>query len=368
MDGLATLEKEWGELESKIDSCGFYHTVEWYKSYVDEIDQDLLFFALYLDENLSAIFPLKSTIRQMFGLRLKVLQLPEHPHFPLKDFIFPLTGKTNIIAEFISNLNNGTEMKWDLIEVRGVFLGASLVTEVERGALEKVVVERSRRKTNYFECNDFSDIRAGFSKNFKGNLRKARNKLHKAGEVDFETVRSVPELYDAFEVFLEIEGSGWKGEEGVGTAIKLDPSLVKFYRSLINNFGGEKKDGRRYVEINLLRLNEEVIAAQFCIVVRETVYILKIGYREDYSFCSPGNMLVEYRLRLACEDENIRYVNLVTDMSWHKSWNPSALEKCSVLIWNNTWLGAVSYCAYKIRERLAVNKSGIGRRKGSPQN
>ncbi len=64
----------------------------------------------------------------------------------------------------------------------------------------------------------FDETFSALSKNFRGNLRKARNKLAKLEGVEFVSARGPEELASALEVFLDVEASGWKGASGTGTA------------------------------------------------------------------------------------------------------------------------------------------------------
>src|SRR5690606_17756733 len=95
------------------------------------------------------------------------------------------------------------------------------------------------------------------SKNFRGSLRKARNKLARLAGVEVRWAREPAEIYPAFERFLEVEASGWKGDGGIGTAIQLDPTLRAFYGGLMQRLA---QTGR--ARINLMMHGDRVMAGQ----------------------------------------------------------------------------------------------------------
>jgi CelD/BcsL family acetyltransferase involved in cellulose biosynthesis len=183
------------------------------------------------------------------------------------------------------------------------------------------------------------------SKNFRGSLRKARNKLLAMSGVDFVTAREVVELRAAFDEFLSVEASGWKGRGGKGTAIALHPKVEPFYRNLIDQFGPSG-----LCEINLLRVGNECISAQFCIAVRDIYYVLKIGYDEKHAVLAPGNMLLEHLLARLRSEGRMRVVNLVSDADWHTSWRPVRTPQFEIVCANNTLRGLAAIALLRARK------------------
>jgi hypothetical protein len=74
------------------------------------------------------------------------------------------------------------------------------------------------------------------------------------------------ELRRGFAEFLEIEASGWKGQSGERSAIKLHPDLMRFYESLNIEFAPS-----RSIVLNCLRIGERPIASQFCLRDEDTL-------------------------------------------------------------------------------------------------
>jgi CelD/BcsL family acetyltransferase involved in cellulose biosynthesis len=102
-------------------------------------------------------------------------------------------------------------------------------------------------------------------------------------------------------------------------------------------------------EINLLKTNGHTIAGQFCLVTGATLYILKIGYDEDFSPVAPGQMLLVQTVDRYARDGNVKFINLMTDAEWHERWKPHQLSVWEVSIFNVTPFGLAVFGLMKAR-------------------
>jgi hypothetical protein len=188
----------------------------------------------------------------------------------------------------------------------------------------------------------YESFLSGLSRNFRRNLKRARQYLDELPGVDFAFTSNGPELEEKLDAFMDVEASGWKGALGSGTAIKLHPSLRCFYRTLTHSLSA---CGR--VSINTLTANGRCIAAQFCIMLDHTAYILKIGYDEGYKRYAPGNLLIDLFLKRGMADCTIESINLITDAEWHLDWRPKAYGKSNLYLFNATPAGYFGFVILK---------------------
>jgi CelD/BcsL family acetyltransferase involved in cellulose biosynthesis len=169
--------------------------------------------------------------------------------------------------------------------------------------------------------------------------------LSQESAVEFITAGDTESLSSAFDEFVGVEASGWKGR--TGTAIRADRRLMGFYRSLIDGFmpiGG--------VRINLLRVDGQCIAGQFCLKVDRSLYSLKIGYREDFSRLSPGNMLLEHVLKREFATGDVDAVDLITGAPWQRHWRPQTRKLFTAYAFNRTVRGGMSFRISRAKEHL----------------
>jgi len=325
-EGLARIRDDWDRVVRRVERPRFFHLYDWYWSYLEALEPDdtaVHFFVAYRDGEPVAVFPLKSGVRVRAGRKLRVLELPQHPHLPLVDFIGPRTqesrGVLRALLKHLEGHRGGAppQPAWDYLSIEPCLEDSCAAAWLESDRPPFLLLEQLRT-CNYIPTGaSYEQIEKAFSRNFRGDLRKARNKLRATAAVEFRSCRGGSTLGAFFDEFLEVESSGWKGTQGTGTAIKLHPGLTRFYRNLIATFGPKGA-----CEINLLRAGGKCIAGQFCLRVGDICYVLKIGYDEAHSRLAPGNMLMEWLLqRLAAEGE-VKSLNLVTGAKWHENWQP----------------------------------------------
>ncbi len=345
-EGLYSLKDEWLEVTNSLRNKRFYHLYQWYKSYLESIgkeDNSIYFILLYKNKILQVIFPLRICKKRISSFKFDVLEIPYHPHINLSDFIMRDEVDVQEVIDILKKSLDKFGIRWDFIYLPHVLEDSSMVRYGKRFFF----LFEYAGKCDYLQCNSYDEIQKKFSKNFRRNLTKARNKLFEKNNVNLISTRQDGELFGSFEEFIEVEASGWKGERGSKTAIKLDPKVTMFYKCLIKNYS--EING---CEINLLKINNETIAGQFCLLVDGTKYVLKIGYNESYSNFSPGNILLENLIQRACKDRCTKYINLVTDSKWHSDWKTSSYGVFRIYIFNKTIKGLIAFILIKTKQFL----------------
>ncbi|WP_372522416.1 GNAT family N-acetyltransferase [Sulfuricaulis sp.] len=349
-NGMTAASEDWRLLLQDLRRKRYLHYYGWWKSYLGALDQEpdaVSIFVARRDGKPVAILPLKHGTRKWYGLRVRQWDLPEHPHLPLNDILLG-RGVTaaEVIAALTRTLREHAPRGWDVLSFTGVLEESPLV-ELVTGTRGRVAT--SLLKTcDYLVCRGtYEDITEKFSHNFRSNLNKARNKLARVNGVEFRSVTDQPELSRAFSEFVDIEASGWKGEKGTGTAIKLHPELMRFYQSVIDEFSTSGA-----VTINSLKAGGKLIASQFCVKDEDTLYVLKLAYDEDWSRVAPGNMLFERVIQEGIRSKGFQYVNLVGDPPWFKDWRPESQNVYNIWLYNRTPMGLVLFGAMKAKQLL----------------
>ena len=172
-----------------------------------------------------------------------------------------------------------------------------------------------------FDCtNSYDELMSKLSKVFRSNLRRVGKKLNALSGVRYTVVRTVPELLVAYESFLKLEASGWKGTAPDGYATLRSPAQVSFYRDVAEGLG---RLGQ--CEINELHAEGKCIAAQFCVITGDQYAILKIAYDEEYKRVAPGLLLLQHTLERCCTDSTIDRLNFISDLPWFQHWRPDVI-------------------------------------------
>lgn len=161
------------------------------------------------------------------------------------------------------------------------------------------------------------------SSKFRANLRRRRRKLEERGEVTFERFTRGPELLHKLEEGFALEASGWKGARG--SAMGQDPATRGFYMELAREAAA---DGS--LVLAFLRLNGRAVGFHFALARGGRYFLLKPGYDEALSECSPGQLLMEEVLK-DCIARGFREFDFLgPDMVWKRDWTSAARQ--------HTWL------------------------------
>lgn len=127
-------------------------------------------------------------------------------------------------------------------------------------------------------------------------MRRQRRRLEEFGPVTFDTVTSPDAIAAAFQDFLVLEASGWKGV--AGTAIVDEPSIKAFVQTAVASLAAEG-----HARIDRMLLDGRPIAATVTLQSCGTAWCWKIGYNEGMARFSPGVQLVcELTEKLAADD------------------------------------------------------------------
>ena len=341
--GLLNIRQDWKEITDRmLGRRHYFHLWEWHRDYLETLvdDPDEAFFLVaYRAKIPMAVLPLCSSTMKQNWCELKILKLPHHKHMSLSDMICdPSPEHADIPGHLIEHLRSSMRTGWDMLLMRGILAESSTMSRWW-AAVPRPRIQLVQDRCDTLSCVAYDELLGNVSKNFRNNLRKARNKLAKLPETKFDFVREPALLPEAFSHFIRVEASGWKGDKGTGTAIGLHEQLRSFYGKLMNSFGATGS-----CQINLLRVGDECIAGQFCLRLDATLYILKIGYSENHSHLAPGNMLLEECIRQSLMDvDPIQNWNLISGVSWHNDWKPSHEAVCDLWIYNRTLRGLVLY-------------------------
>lgn len=343
LEGLAELKSGWLRLQGLDNRTRYYQTYEWYACIAESLlEYDLLFVAAEADDSLVGVFPLHIGKRVRFGFSLNYLQLPTHSHARLGDFLVdPALYDSGLYSRLIRFLRNTRELRWDFIQLDDTPLGSC----ADRLAMEDSILFGSSEVSGSISeiaCSGGEgESLSHLSSRFKRNVLRLERRACRLGEVSFEVFQNEENLEEGLALFLDIEHDGWKGE--AGSSIASDAALRKFYSSLVKHFGASNN-----CRINVLRVGLEAVAAHFGIIVDETFFMLKIGYREAFSKLGPGNILLAHVLRHFSNDPLVNTVNFVTSPAWAEKWKSQSLPVCTHTIFRTSFRGLSAFAVFNV--------------------
>ncbi|NEW93376.1 GNAT family N-acetyltransferase [Rhodopseudomonas sp. BR0M22] len=145
-------------------------------------------------------------------------------------------------------------------------------------------------------------LRDGLGSRKLKELRRLERRLGDHGEVRFDVARAPDEVARGFDVFLDLEDSGWKGRRG--SSLKRQPELASRLRSAAIALAG-----RGQCEVITLSAGTTPIAAGIVLRHADRAYFFKLGIDESFARCSPGVLLTLALTRHLCADPDIRFAD-----------------------------------------------------------
>ncbi|MHB8742761.1 MAG: GNAT family N-acetyltransferase [Sulfuricaulis sp.] len=352
--GLTALRADWEKLAAELPDRRYFHLYSWYYSYlttVAEAPEMMRFFVFKRDSTVVAIMPLQIESRNIYGIRLRMLQVPVHPHVNLTDFIFDKTIAQNqtLIHQLLAHLRTQKDPAWDVLNIPRALEDSAAIFALN-GTPTVRQMRTQRQYCDYLTCRDgYKEVDGKLASSFRRNLRRLRRRAEELGKLEFQSSSEPQELERLFELFMEVEASGWKGDSGLESAIRCRPQVEAFYRALISEYSA----GNACV-INILLLNGKCIAGQFCLQANNVLYLLKIGYHESYSQVAPGYLLLDEVLKKYADGRQTHRVNFVTDPPWTHLWRAESLAVYDCTIYNNTLRGWLAYLWAKRKQTRAL--------------
>jgi CelD/BcsL family acetyltransferase involved in cellulose biosynthesis len=227
---------------------------------------------------------------------------------------------------------------------------AALVAAAERSghtSSTRTVAERPMVDT-VGSWDDYWGERGG---KLRGEVRRLRRRLEETGTLAEDPGLEIDDLEELLAECMELEASGWKGEEG--SALAQREHERDLYLALAR-WSAE----RGWLRVPTLRLDGAPIAFQLNIEAHGVKYGLKMGYERELRKFAPGMLLLATEIERAFADPAIRLYDLEGDMSeaYKARWATSAREYVELTLFAPTAAGRAAWLA-ESRLRPALGRA-----------
>ena len=289
---LEALTPEWKALvEDRALSEPFFQPY-WFRSFAQTINDGRPFPLIVVRDGstLKGILPLVRQ-RRFFG-KLPALTLASlsNAHSCRYDFVCPESDRDEIARAAWTSLK--TNRHWNVIEATAVPQGGAFESIMDHAERDGYHITRwPTLLSPYIElpigsADAYQNCPARYKKDRK-RLQRRFDRLKELGEPSFAVFTTFDET--VYQEFLRLEGSGWKGK--AGGAISCDPKLVKIYRDMLS---GASDAG--HLRVCTLSVNGQCIAMEMAFLIGDRCYSPKIAYNEEFSSCSPGQLLTRWAI------------------------------------------------------------------------
>ena len=171
----------------------------------------------------------------------------------------------------------------------------------------------------------------------RSSLRRAQRKAQELGSIQFEILSPKPrDLSLHLAEALRVEAASWKGRNG--SALIADAERRRFFEQY-TSIASEKG----ILRLCFMRIDGRAVATQLAVESGGGLWLLKVGYDEAFSRCSPGNLLMVETLRYAVRSGLRTYEFLGSAEPWTEIWTDRIRPCVSVWAYPNNFRGAAAF-------------------------
>lgn len=172
-----------------------------------------------------------------------------------------------------------------------------------------------------------------FNARRRSDFRRAQRHADKIGKVSYQIIAPRPgELEPLLDEAYAVEAEGWKG--AAGSALTVDRERGAFFRTY-----ARAASRKGILRLARMRIGEETAAVQLAVEWGRRFWLMKIGYREKFSHCSPGNLLMLETVRHAARRGLSSCEFLGRVENWTRLWTQSARPCQSLKVYPYNRLG-----------------------------
>jgi CelD/BcsL family acetyltransferase involved in cellulose biosynthesis len=303
---LRSLAEGWNALAQRLKTPLLRH--EWFTACAEAFcpPAELAIVVIHSQEEILAIAPL--VIEKRFGLeRFELLGtsvLLEPSGFLYKD--------EGALAELV-----------DTIVALGkpMLLRRLPVRSPEVVLFNKLSPRRAFRMCRRAACSpvipivtSWAEFEKKTSSSRRSSLRRTRKRAEEFGRVEFEVLSpGLDNLKPYLDEVFQVEASGWKQRKG--TAMQSNPALKRFFCAY-----SEAAAALGMLRLCFLRIDGKAVAVQLAVEYAKQFWLLKIGFDEAWSRCSPGILLMHETIRYVFEHKLEAFEFLGGDELWLHIW------------------------------------------------
>jgi GNAT superfamily N-acetyltransferase len=181
------------------------------------------------------------------------------------------------------------------------------------------------------------------------NLRRRERALSREGRVEFVTVQSGPELEAAFDDLMRLHKARFAALE-LGSAF-LHPQVGPFHRAALRSLA---ETGR--VQIHLLKLNGEAIAALYSLLTAKKICAYQVGMNPDYSRFGIGTLLIPSAITAAILNQCREFDFLRGGEPYKTEWADATHRLSTLLFFDDRVRSRIARAAFLIRKWLSLGK------------
>ncbi len=347
---LKKLFDTWSHITMQPLRSAYYSLPEWHQAFIQNrchSPTETVFFLYKINGEPAAIFPLTSVTESQFGLRMTNLHFTIEDYFGMLDII---VFKEAIFDYSLQDIIKLAQHKIPDKSINALILkytvnnsNADILFKREKNR----VVHYAHHETNYVNTESREVYLSRLAGKHKRNLRRHEKNIKKNGRLDFVVVTDKNQMVTEYENFVALEATGWKGQNSYQSTLAGNQAEYNFYRDVTMKLADKDK-----AQLNILKLNDTILAMQIAFIANETFYIAKITYNESFAKYSPGSLLMHATFKMCCDNPAITRASFITNYEWNKLWGIESVDVYYNAYYTDSFTSRFAYAICYLLQKL----------------
>jgi CelD/BcsL family acetyltransferase involved in cellulose biosynthesis len=302
---LTNIRAEWDDLLRRAESPNVFMHPDLVRlageAYPNRIIRALL---AWHEEDLRLVGVWAFAVRRPQGAFVSVLAAPAMEHAYLATPVIDRERIEETLDALLDHIAEDASLpKIIALDPVGADATMDALTRVlaARGSPSRIMAQAMRPRL-VSELDGKLYLANALSSGSRKKLRQHRRRLAERGHLEFKIVTEPAALREAFEAFLHLEASGWKGRQG--TALLGNAADAAFARSVIAALASEGD-----AAVHALTIDGRPVSMQIVLRAGAGAFTWKTAYDEAFQESSPGMLLLEDYTAAFLADAGIAFVD-----------------------------------------------------------
>jgi len=226
---------------------------------------------------------------------------------------------TNYLESHVSN--------WDVVRLDGIASRSSLINLFINGAATRSSILWETVCPYISLPKTWEEYLSTLDRKLRYNIRSRARRLEQeaSASVTYQRVSADDEIPDAMTDLFRLHSQARIARSSKSHFI--DPQAMAFHRRLAEVF-----HRKGWLRLYILKLDQEAIAAIYCIRYRDTVYFYQTGHDPSWGRFGPGTAIIAHGIRASIEEGAGEFDFLRGAEAYKLRWTKQARKNLSGLV------------------------------------
>lgn len=332
LNSLESIKNVWNALLENNDTKTVELTYEWQISYWKHFNQDAELFVLVIHKagSIIAISPLKLTVRRVFGIKIRSLEIIGARTSNFQDLI--IGGNSEDVLVCILDYLIKNQGSWDQLNLGNVpgvsITGCFFLEKLRNYPLLKLV---ENIKCVYLAIdNDRVDYKKSLGKTRTKQMKRTRLIERDLGKIRLRKSETADQLVSDLQLFINLHKKRWNPTDTPSQF--MDSRYCYFYME-----AGLQLLPKGQLGLSVLEAGNIPLALLIYFTFRQSIVLQLSAYDPDYSYYSPAIVLLDQLVDEALAS-GITEIDFGASYPYKASWTNQIKNRLNLLVFPKRFL------------------------------